>query len=64
MQIIWPTRRLLGSMPGLSAIMAAGVVLNLAARPQRVSPAAMVYENEPAGQVGGGGVIPPGMQII
>ena len=63
MQIIWPTTKLLGFIPGLIAIMAATVVLYLCANTQRVSPDLMVYENEPAGQVVGGGVTPPGMHM-
>ena len=55
-------RKALGFMPGLIAIMACTVVLYLLARFQMVSPALMVYANEPAGQVVGGVV--PGMHIL
>ena len=41
--ITWPICRLFGSMPGLAAIMASTVVLNLFARANSVSPDLMVY---------------------
>ena len=62
MQMICPTRRLLGSTPGFRSRMLWGVTLYRCARLKSVSPALMVYEKELAGQVGGGAA--PGMQMI
>ena len=60
--ITWPICRLFGSMPGLAAIIASTVVLNLFARANSVSPDLMVYGLVFSGHSVGGA--DTGIQII
>ena len=62
-QMIWPMNRALGLIPGLAAIKAATVVLNLMAIEYNVSPALMTYAVNPVGHVAGGGVT-AGTQMV